>query len=72
MVLFKKTKIQVGNPNKATTAVRVVMVNPLDSEMEKRIQAIFKSIYPELTEGDEDFDELVETIRLKSTGQVKQ
>lgn len=58
----------MGNPINATTAARVVMVDSFDSEMEKGIQAMFKSSYPELEQGDEDFEELVETTRLKSKG----
>jgi hypothetical protein len=62
--VFSNTKITIGNPVTASNlAVKVVLTEPGNPEMENSIQRIYRDRFPELTEGTEDFEILEQISR---------
>jgi hypothetical protein len=64
--VFSNTKITIGNPVTSNLAVKVVLTEPEDPEMENSIQRIYRDRFPELTEGTGDFEILEQISRIRS------
>lgn len=71
--LLANTEIKIGSPLETETSIaKVVIVEPDDLEMEKSIQYMFKSRFPDLTDLDDPVDVLeVTTCSRKKTSTQK-
>ncbi|XP_066157687.1 uncharacterized protein [Euwallacea fornicatus] len=68
--IYENTEIKIGNPLETKmTTVKVVMTEKGDKNMERGIQRLYKKRYPELLEGDENYEVLEQTTNYKNAKQ---